>query len=338
MNKKEWEAMQNALSVSKSIPDIYKSVLPEKLMVASNAAKFANPVKTDLGLGSNSMIEKMLGTNRMSVPSLASESVSAQFAKLDTKIMDSATKQIADRLGSAKFNMTGTELMREATMAAKMKPKLFGFADSPITNMLNSTRISIPSFASVGAAAMLKEVQPSLAVSTNQAILNLVNGVKASTSINYGTKISSVIAPDLAKGAFKGVAHLLGGIQIDKSAFFQSAASISKAFEPSLTENTLKGVSSILKGMNTEAFMTSNSAVSTITKSLCFQNLQSSLNAANISMDGMTSILQSLQEYQDSIADICQVDVDEILGDIEMMDSDVDKEQENQLINQNELY
>lgn len=248
-------------------------------------------------------------------------------------IYKSVSPKILASVGiAAKFNITGTETTGIEEMIAKIYPQLFGFANSGGANFINSKSVNIPSLASEVAAIMLKEVQPNLEGTTNQAILNLVEGVNPSASTNYGTKISaSVNSPDLIKSAFESVAHLSGGVEVDKSSFFHSAASVSNALQSGLTEKASKnvsGVSGILKGMNTASLGVSGSSVSALAKSLGFQNLQSSMSVASISMDGIVSILKSLDMYQGSIADLCQVNVDEVQEDIELMDSDVDEKQD----------
>lgn len=237
-----------------------------------------------------------------------SKSIADIYKSVSPKIL--ASVSIA-----AKFNITGTETTGIEEMVAKIYPQLFGFANLGGANFINSKRVNIPSLASEVAAIMLKEVQPNLEGTTN-----------------YGTKISaSVNSPDLIKSAFKSVAHLSGGVEVDKSSFFHSAASVSNALQSGLTEKALKnvsGVSGILKGMNTASLGVSGSSVSALAKSLGFQNLQSSMSVASISMDGIVSILKSLGMYQGSIADLCQVNVDEVQEDIELMDSDVDEKQD----------
>lgn len=251
-----------------------------------------------------------------------SKSIADIYKSVSPKIL--ASVSIA-----AKFNITGTETTGIEEMVEKIYPQLFGFANSGGANFINAKRVNIPSLASEVAAIMLKEVQPNLEGTTNQAILNLVEGVNPSASTNYGTKISaSVNSPDLIKSAFESVAHLSGGVEMDKSSFFHSAASVSNALQSGLTEKALKNVSGILKGMNTASLGVSGSSVTALAKSLGFQNLQSSMSVASISMDSIVSILKSLGMYQGSIADLCQVNVDEVQEDIELMDSDVDEKQD----------
>lgn len=360
MNKKEWDAMTNAVKNNKRIADTYKTILPETSSSENGVSSFLKKMQPNMDTEKHQTIANMSRTAKPNIPELASDNVTSHLKGSDIGFTSELAKKMAkmnlDQTTLAMYrkeqesvsSLKGVQPLRASEMPQSMikilnstnagipkheMGKAFlganssGMFNSKIANALSITKASRSDIL-IESIAALKDVQPSLVERTNLAIINWAKGVNTRALTDSGEATAQAfIDPNLTKMTFKTVSDLLKGINPDASSFFEGVANISQIVQPSITADTLRRTSCILKEIARESDDVFNSATSETTETV-ETDKQNFSDTTRIQIYEMAYILNSLDENQEFITGLCGITSDETMDNMEVTNEE--KEQEPQ--------